>query len=255
MTTAGLRLVELSQTDSTNAEAMRRALAGEGGPLWIVAERQTSGRGRAGRSWASEPGNLHASFLRSFEGAMVRAGELSLVAGLAVHQAIAAMAPQRTLAGLRLKWPNDILIGTAKTGGILVECSTRPGQKGFFAVIGIGVNLVTHPDGLERPSTHLAEHGIIVAPHVLVASIAETLDHWLEIWAEGEGFPDVRTAWTERAGQLGEALSVRTAAGQVSGRFAGLDASGALLLADEDGQTRAFTYGDVQIGAERASTT
>jgi len=255
MSPPAFRRVTLPETDSTNAEAMRRALAGERGPLWVLAERQTLGRGRAGRTWTSEPGNLHASYLVTFEAEIARAGELSLIAGLAAYDAIRRAASGAGLDGLRLKWPNDVLVGGAKTGGILVECSTIPGSRGFFAVIGIGLNLVSHPSGLDRPATDLAEHGILVSPHVLVARVAETLDHWLGVWSHGVGFPAVRTAWSERAGQLGEPLSVKTAEGPVTGYFAGIDARGALLLKDDRGQIRSFTYGDVQLGSERATTT
>ena len=103
------RLVHLPETDSTNAEAMRRALAGEAPPLWVLADRQTAGRGRAGRAWASQPGNLFASLLVSTSCPPALAGQLSLVAGVAAIDAIRRAAGQAPPAGLRLKWPNDIL--------------------------------------------------------------------------------------------------------------------------------------------------
>ena len=99
------RLVRLPETDSTNAEAMRRALAGEAPPLWVLADRQTAGRGRAGRAWASQPGNLFASLLVSTSCPPALAGQLSLVAGVAAIDAIRRAAGQRPPAGLRLKLP------------------------------------------------------------------------------------------------------------------------------------------------------
>src|SRR5215472_12224070 len=107
----GLPGVVFDEIDSTNTEAMRRAVAGERGPLWIAARRQTRGRGRSGRHWLSEPGNLYASLLITLECQPGVAQQLSLVAGVAVVDAIRTAAgglgkPE----GLRLKWPNDVLI-------------------------------------------------------------------------------------------------------------------------------------------------
>ena len=130
----GCALVHLEEVDSTNAEAMRRVLAGERGPMWITADRQTAGRGRSGRAWSSTPGNLLASFIVQLDCAPAMAAQLSLVAGIATIDAIRRAG---TLRGLRLKWPNDILVGTAKAGGILVESTSRPGQPGTIAVIGV----------------------------------------------------------------------------------------------------------------------
>lgn len=173
---ASYRLLHLASTDSTNAEAMRSALAGERGPLWVLADSQTTGRGRSGRAWVSSPGNLFASLLIETVGPVARAGQLSLVAGVAAIDAIRDMGsmggppggplggPLAPGAGLRLKWPNDVLLGLAKAGGILVESSTRGAQEGRVAVIGIGLNLASAPPGLEPGATYLAAHGLTLSP-------------------------------------------------------------------------------------------
>src|SRR2546421_51905 len=109
----GARLIRLDAVGSTNAEALERARAGEPGPLWIAARRQTAGRGRRGRGWVSEPGNLYASLLLTDPAPAPRAAELSLVAALAVHDAVAEIAsglgPR-----LKLKWPNDVVCRRAR---------------------------------------------------------------------------------------------------------------------------------------------
>lgn len=248
------RLVHLAETQSTNAEAMRLALGGEMGPLWVWAERQTGGRGRSGRTWVSEPGNLFASLLISAACAPARIGQLSLVAGVAVIDAIRkSAAPGVAAAPLRLKWPNDILIGSAKTGGILVESTTRPGAPDILAVVGVGLNLKTAPAGLGRDATNLAAHGMMLSPERALCFLAEAMDTWLGTWNEGEGFAQIRDAWLERAGPLGEPLAVHAGAGVVSGRFAGLDPDGALLIATEDGARQRFTYGDVTLASGDAN--
>src|ERR1700680_2406864 len=153
------RSVILEEAGSTNTEAFKRAAAGEAGPLWIMARRQTNGRGRSGRMWASEPGNLYASLLQRLACPQSVVHQLSLLAGVAAVEAIAAAVGGR-INGLRLKWPNDVLIGEAKCAGILPESQIGAGGSEVVVVIGIGINLASHPTGLGRSATHLAAHGV-----------------------------------------------------------------------------------------------
>jgi BirA family biotin operon repressor/biotin-[acetyl-CoA-carboxylase] ligase len=244
---APFRLVHLPEVDSTNAEAMRRALAGERGPLWVLADRQTAGRGRSGRAWASEPGNLFASLLFATACPAAKVGQLSLVAGVAAIEAIRKAGALEAGAGLRLKWPNDILIGAAKTGGILVESTAQAGRAGMLAVIGVGLNLASAPAKLAPGATNLARHGLPLSPREALCFLAGAMDAWLEIWNDGHGFALVREAWVARAGAAGEPLTVHASEGPVEGRFVGLDAEGALLIAGPDGRERRFTFGDVTL--------
>ncbi len=237
----------LPTVDSTNAEAMRRAMAGERGPLWIVADEQTAGRGRAGRSWSSQRGNLQASLLLTFAAPAAKAYQLALVTGVATFDAIGT-AMGTTPKGLRLKWPNDIMIDGAKAGGILIESSTlvskgtEPG--GLAAVIGIGMNVASAPHVPDRPTTYLSACGEAPEPEALLAALADSTAHWLAVWDEGRGFAAVREAWLNRAHPIGERMSINTGSERVSGAFVGLDADGALILQTE-GETRRFTFGDV----------
>jgi BirA family biotin operon repressor/biotin-[acetyl-CoA-carboxylase] ligase len=240
-------LAHLAEIDSTNAEAMRRALAGERGPLWVLADRQTAGRGRSGRAWVSDAGNLFASLLVARDYPVAKAGQLSLVAGVATVDALRKAGPLELGAELRLKWPNDILIGPDKMGGILVESSTRGAGDGRVTVIGVGLNLASAPPGQERGATYLAAHGLTLSPREALCFLAEAMDAWLETWNGGAGFALVRAAWLQRAGAPGEPLTVHAAEGPVVGRFAGLDADGALVIAGADGRERHFTYGDVTL--------
>ena len=240
------RLLHLAVVDSTNAEAMRCASRGEDTGLWIVADRQTQGRGRSGRSWSSPPGNLHASLLLQLGCAASTAQQLSLVAGVAAIDAItdALGAP---LAGrrLRLKWPNDILLDNAKLGGILIESTTIGARR--IGVVGIGVNIEAAPEGLGRAATHLGALGPPPDRDAVLRALIGAMQQWLAAWREGSGFDTVRLAWLERAGLPGEPISVNTGTGPISGVFLGLDASGALLLRDAAGGDRRFTFGDVSL--------
>lgn len=237
------RVDRLAAVDSTNAEAMRRAQAGERGPLWIMADVQSAGRGRSGRNWTSVPGNLHASLLVTLAAPQPKAYQLALVAGVAVFDALGA-AMRAVPPGLRLKWPNDILVDGAKAGGILIESSASSAR--LAAVIGIGLNVASSPALPDRPATHLAAHGECPEPSALLEAVADAMGAWLATWDEGRGFAAVREAWLNRAHPIGERMSINTGSERASGAFLGLDPEGALLL-EVEGRVRRFTFGDVSL--------
>lgn len=147
----------LSETSSTNSECLARARAGDSGNLWVTAERQTGGRGRRGRLWVSEPGNLYASLLLIDPAPMERLGSLPLAVAVAVHQAISRVLPPGA-EPLEVKWPNDILIGRKKTCGILVEGEGMPDGR-YALIVGIGVNVSVMPDNPLYPATCLRQQG------------------------------------------------------------------------------------------------
>jgi BirA family biotin operon repressor/biotin-[acetyl-CoA-carboxylase] ligase len=237
---AGARIRSFETLGSTNAEALVLARAGERGPLWIVARSQSAGRGRRGSIWISPPGNLYATLLLTAPAAPAQAPQLSFVAALALHDAVAQVAPALG-PGLALKWPNDLLLGSAKLGGILLESENGP----LFAVaVGIGVNCVSHPSGTPFPATDLAAAGAQVAPEQLLAALAAAMQRRLAQWRAGEGFAAIRADWLDRAVGLGQPVHVRLPEREFSGRFEGLDEAGRLLVA-EGGRTTAVTAGEV----------
>ena len=242
------RSIILDQVGSTNAEAFGLAKAGEIGPLWVMAHRQTAGRGRSGRRWASEPGNLHASLLLSLNCPPTAVQQLSLLAGVAVIDAIGAAAGGTAIANLRLKWPNDVLIDGAKCAGILPESHTGATATSLLAVIGIGINLAWHPEDLGRAATHLAAHGVALQPEAMLSQLAGAMQRWLDIWDWGIGFAAIRTAWRARGGPTGEPLSVDTGREKISGQFLDLAEDGALIMLDSSGRERRLTYGEVSLG-------
>jgi BirA family transcriptional regulator, biotin operon repressor / biotin---[acetyl-CoA-carboxylase] ligase len=242
------RSIILDEVGSTNSEAFALARAGEAGPLWIMARRQTRGRGRSGRKWASEPGNLYASLLRVLTCPPSAVHQLSLLAGVAVVDAIRAAAGSAAVSGLRLKWPNDVLIGEAKCAGILPESHSSAQGATTIAVIGIGLNLAWSPRDLGRSVTHLAAHGIVVTPEAMLGEVAVAMEHWLGVWNSGCGFPAVRKAWLDRGGPAGEMVTVDTGRERISGAFVDLGEDGALIMCDSNGAKRRLTYGEVTIG-------
>jgi BirA family transcriptional regulator, biotin operon repressor / biotin---[acetyl-CoA-carboxylase] ligase len=237
---AGVRHVNYETLGSTNAEALSRARAGERGPLWISAKSQTAGRGRRGSQWMSPPDNLYATLLLTEPSSTSQAPQLSFVAALALHDGIASCAPQIGPL-LKLKWPNDVLIGHAKVAGILIEGESEP----VFAVaVGIGVNCASHPPNTAYPAIDLAATGAVVAPETLIVALSAAMQERLKQWNGGLGFAAIRADWLKRAAGLGEALQVRLPEREVSGRFQGLDDAGRLLL-DQAGTVTKVTAGEV----------
>jgi BirA family biotin operon repressor/biotin-[acetyl-CoA-carboxylase] ligase len=244
----GPRILILDEVGSTNTEAFARAAAGEAGPLWIMARRQVRGRGRSGRQWSSDTGNLTASLLQRLACPQAIVHQLSLLAGVAVLETIGAAAGAGGMAGLRLKWPNDVLIGEAKCAGILPESQAGLRGEEVTVVIGIGINLVSHPVDVGRAATHLGAHGVAVAPEAMLEHLMQVMARWLAVWDAGKGFAAVRAAWLGYAGPVGESVTVNTGRERVIGTFLDIDEGGALILRDAIGQRRTLTFGDVTLG-------
>jgi BirA family biotin operon repressor/biotin-[acetyl-CoA-carboxylase] ligase len=229
----GYRKAHHAEIDSTNSEARRLAEAGDAGAIWVVADRQTAGRGRRGRVWQTQPGNLATTLLLRPQGAQV--AQLSFAAALAVSDMVAMFAPHAVIA---VKWPNDVLAEGRKIAGILLEAG-----PGWLAV-GMGVNLAAAPEGTEFPAIALADLGAAVpSPDAALAVIANRFAHWYDVWVEN-GFEPLRVAWLARAGGLGAPIRARLPHEERNGVFEGIDANGALLL-NEQGRVRPISAGEV----------
>jgi BirA family biotin operon repressor/biotin-[acetyl-CoA-carboxylase] ligase len=240
----GYRLIKLDTVDSTNAEARRRADKGEPGPIWVWSARQSNGRGRAGREWTSQVGNLFASLLIRLNCPLQTASELALVAGIITYETVAKLIAFEGRAELLLKWPNDVLLAEEKIAGMLLENAGEPNNRGSVVVIGTGINLAHHPENLPQPAISLDAYGLTVSPGDALEVLAQTTHEWLQRWGEGATFPTIRRAWLDRAGPLGRPLVVRTNGSETEGTYAGLDPEGALRLKTPDGERR-INAGDV----------
>lgn len=238
----------LDETDSTNAEARRRAEAGEVGPLWIAARRQTAGRGRRGRQWGSDSGNLFTTLLLLTQKSPAEAAQLTFAASLAVADLLDRYVPS---ALVTIKWPNDVLLDGRKTSGILIESGPAP-SGGLWLAVGIGVNLNQTPGDTERPATCIAEHlanGVASAPTVDEAAkaLAETFGVWLDRWMT-LGFQPVLDAWIARTPGLHGPCTARLTNETLTGTADGVEADGSLRLKLSDGSLRVISAGDVFFG-------
>jgi BirA family biotin operon repressor/biotin-[acetyl-CoA-carboxylase] ligase len=232
-------VLRFEEIDSTNAEARRRAEAGEAGPLWIAAR-----RGRRGRAWETGAGNLAATLLTIVDKTPSEAAEIAFVAALAVGD-LAAMHVPETL--VRLKWPNDVLVDGRKVSGVLIESGRRDDGRLWLAV-GVGVNLATPPVASERPATSLKDHlrpdlAAPLAPDAALTELSRAFTRWVQVWTTF-GFDPIRDAWSARA-ELGRPCVARLDHETVEGLAEALEADGALRLRLADGSARRITAGDV----------
>lgn len=222
------RLAIHDSLPSTSDFCIERARAGEPDGLAVLARRQTNGRGSRGRAWESPFGNLFLSVLLRSGGGAAESGQWALLAGLVLAEALAAFAPAR--AGLRLKWPNDVLLDGKKLGGVLIDSAGA--QKLDWLVLGFGANLAAAPQVPDRPTACLAECGPAPAPESVAGILLDRLAGWCQSLADG--FGPVRAAWLARAHPPGTMLRVRRGATEMTGVFAGLSTQGALLLRTDD---------------------
>lgn len=238
----GFALRHLAEVDSTNEEARRIATNRETAPTWIVADRQTAGRGRRGRAWASPTGNLMTTLYLPKSYSAVTAGQLAFVAGLALESTVRHFVGEA--APVSVKWPNDVLIDSKKASGILLESAVQDGKLGWLA-IGMGLNLVHHPDDTPYPATDLSEYIAVAPSNIEVLEIlANAFDTMFRQWEMG-GFQTLLKAWRLVAHGLGEPIVARLENEEIRGIFLDIDEKGALLVKDESGKTHTIDAGDV----------
>lgn len=239
--TLAFRTKQLDATGSTNDDVLDAAASGEAEGLVIVARKQTGGRGRRGRSWSSPEGNLYASLLLRPKDQTV-AGQYSFVAALAIAEVLAEFIDRERI---RLKWPNDVLADGAKIAGILLETAVH--DHGLALVVGMGVNLSSHPDNARLSATSLLSLGFAeerLKPDAFLAALLKAFNRYRQKLYE-DGFSALRELWLAQAVNIGEIINVHLAESQFSGRFLTIDDQGCLLLQQQEGMVRRIAAGDI----------
>jgi BirA family biotin operon repressor/biotin-[acetyl-CoA-carboxylase] ligase len=233
----------VAETGSTNADLAARLAGGETVPEgeWLVADRQTGGRGRLGRAWSDGLGNFMGSTVVRPGPGDPPAPTLALLSGMALHEALSAHVPQPGL--LRLKWPNDVLLGGAKLAGVLLEMVSGT------VIVGIGVNLAVAPKVEGRAVAALADHGGTVSRDEFAVNLAACFDRELQRW-RGAGLAPLLRRWQSAAHPKGTRLTVLPPGEEaIEGAFAGLTDEGHLRLGLDDGSVRTIHAGDVLLAA------
>ncbi len=245
----GRALHHFEETTSTNDEARRLAEEGAFHGETVVAERQTAGRGRRGRSWFSPPGrSIYLSVVLRPDVPPARAPELNLVAAVAVARTL------RDAFGLPagIKWPNDVNARGRKIAGILTELETR-GTAIDFVVLGMGVNVNQgsddFPPELRETATSIRiELGTSVDRPLLTAALLSRFEGLYDAWVR-EGFAPIRTALEALSVTLGRRVEVHLGEGEAAQILAGeavaIDETGALVVRDDRGTPHRIVAGDV----------
>ena len=231
------------EIDSTILEARRRAERGETGPVWLIAKRQTAGRGRRGRAWASLDGNLLATYLFAAREPPTQIALLGFAAGVAIAEAVDdVLGP----ASATLKWPNDVFIKGAKAAGIMLDSGSLGGERAW-AALAFGVNLASAPQGIDQSAISLRDVLPADSPAPEPLAFLEALRPRLEAWSAripSEGFEPLRRAWLARAHGIGQSARVLQGEQTIEGRIAGLSPRGELELETDTGR-RLIAAGDV----------
>ncbi|MBL8711022.1 MAG: biotin--[acetyl-CoA-carboxylase] ligase [Rhodospirillaceae bacterium] len=239
------RVESVAEIDSTNDALKRRAAAGAEEGLVLRAGRQLAGRGRRGRGWVSEPGNLYVSILLRPAKAPIEAATLGFVAAMAIGNMVRVLVP----VPVTLKWPNDVLVDGGKVSGILLESGGVSGGRVDWLVLGMGLNLRHHPADTLYPTTDLiAAGGPDLAPaqalDLLLAEFQPLYERWL-----ADGFAALRDQWLAHGAGLGQRIVARLGPEEVAGVFAGIDPDGTLALTLPNGDTRRIAAGDIFFAA------
>ena len=240
-----MRIEHFETLDSTSREAERRAKDGPEHGLWIQADQQSAGIGRRGRAWSSKPGNLFATGLYHHREGPAHAALLSFGAALAVYDVVKAFAPDADAA---LKWPNDVHIDGAKVAGILLQSGKSAGVD--WISIGVGINLLHHPDDTPYPATHIAAHMDITDPEEVpqplpaLAVLARRFEGYRDEYLN-EGFAPIRAAWLEKAHGIGQTVTANLGERKITGVMKDISANGELRVRLDDGTDTLISSGEV----------
>lgn len=242
----GVSLYEYAELPSTNSTALDMVAAGVADATALMAVRQIAGRGRQGKVWHAPAGNLNLSLI--WQDQPVLGGFWSLLAGIIVTRAVEALYPSVVC---RLKWPNDIMIGAAKVGGILIERRDISGPM----VIGMGINIVAAPPITDRPVTAIVDHVATdsLGPQVpsaydLAVVILDNFMFWRHNTQDDASLrQDIVSQWQDRAWGIGCQASWSAGREQVriTGTARGLDPDGAFVIVDKVGHHHRIMAGEV----------
>jgi BirA family biotin operon repressor/biotin-[acetyl-CoA-carboxylase] ligase len=249
------RLSHFENIASTNSEALEFAKFSSAQNHWFVSDNQSAGRGRMGRAWISNKGNLAASLLLFPKTDQAKCATLSFVAAIAIFNALKEIDKDLPI---YLKWPNDILIktrdeqGLAKLVGILLEAQTRT-DKQLVIALGFGINIVSSPKGLPYLGSSLYDIGIKTDAKILFEKLSK---HWIDayhVWNDANGVAQIMKLWKQGATGIGEQIFIKNTKHVISGIFEDIDETGRLMIKTPKGKIEYISSGDVHFGAAQSN--
>lgn len=190
----------------------------------ILADSQSGGKGRMGRSWTSPPGNLYFSLVLKSQKSIAEISQISFLSAVSMGLAISEFDQKKTdEAKINYKWPNDILIDGKKVAGILLE------KDSDFVVVGIGVNINSHPQNISYPACNLENRGFLVNQENLLKKFLDNFSDLYQKW-QNFGFTPIRNLWLARAYNLGKEININLPEKSLLGVFKDLDKNGNLII-------------------------
>ncbi len=242
MISKNIEVFKYNEIDSTNNEAQRLIEKKDDFPFWVVADTQTSGRGRKNRFWSSLKGNFMGTLVLKISIEKQFIPQLSFITSLAIKETVDLYKKSKGFK-VMVKWPNDIIINDRKCAGILIENLKGKGKDFEFLAIGIGVNLILHPKNTAFKSTNLLnELGIKIKRDDFLIKLSENLINKMNFWEKGKNFPMILSSWLESAYKLNEVISMTLPDGKIiEGIFLGLNDEGGLILSHENKETVFYT--------------
>lgn len=239
----GVGALFYEECGSTNTVAADMAEAGQTGPVWVTAGTQSAGRGRKGRAWVSETGNLYTSLLLRPNLQAKDLGPVPFIVSLAIRDALISVGVPAE--HVHCKWPNDVLVADKKVSGVLIESSAKAGGAIDHLIIGIGVNLAFHPNDAIFPATNLkAEIGRQLSPKEFLVALSATMLKRFNDW-DVQDFSAIRDEWSTAAWGLGATRTINTVENTFEAELIGLDGEGGLVVRLPDGNQRTIVTADV----------
>jgi BirA family biotin operon repressor/biotin-[acetyl-CoA-carboxylase] ligase len=234
-------LLSYQEVDSTNEEAKRLAVGGASHGAFIWAKKQTHGRGRAAREWVSREGNLFVSVLLSPDIDLKHYQEVSFVAALAVKEMLQPIVGSNY--EISLKWPNDVLLNGKKVAGVLLE--TVLIAKKNWLIVGVGLNVDSHPKDVRYPATCLTEAGVqIISAKIALSRFIHHFVGRYDMWMK-EGFSPVRAAWCEAGFRFGKSVTMEAGDEVINGVFADISPEGFMIVKTAKGDMRIIQAGEM----------
>lgn len=230
-------ITHLEQTESTNSLALDLARSYQVNHNHIIlSDIQTGGKGRMGRNWVSPSGNLYFSLVLKPKKSLEISSQLSFVAAVCLGLVLAELSNDAKR--INYKWPNDILIDGKKVSGILLESDAD------FVILGIGVNIKSHPQNTNYPSCNLEEQGFVIDNKInLLKKFLDNFSNLYQKWQDF-GFTPIRNLWLNKAYNLNKEIATNLPNKSLRGVFKNLDEQGNLVL-ETDNKIQLITSGEV----------
>tara|TARA_B000000477_G_scaffold30948_1_gene26679 strand:- start:69 stop:827 length:759 start_codon:yes stop_codon:yes gene_type:complete len=241
-----INVIHYKEIDSTNNEAKKLINGQKDLPCWIIADKQTSGRGRKDRFWDSPIGNFMGTYVLTIKGEKRILPQLSFVSALAIHNTIMDFRPEDS-SEIMLKWPNDIIINNKKCGGILIENIFSKDNSNHIIAIGIGINLKSSPLHSTFPSGNiLQEFNISIERDEFLASMNKNILKFLSLWDRGSNYKYILNTWKSKAYLLNRKITVSLPNGnKKEGIFSTIDEEGGLILLNNNGIKEIFYAAEI----------